>query len=341
MRISIIGGGSWGTALAGYLAGLHHDIRLWALEPEVVEDIRSNRKNTVFLPGVVLPESISATCDLQEALKGAEVLLSAVPTQFVRSVILRMLDHIPTEATIISASKGIENETLMCVSEIFKEELSNAGRSHTLFSLAGPCFAKEVARHQPTAGVIAGADQEVAAEIQKTFSSELFRFYTSDDVIGVEICAAIKNVIAIASGACAGLGLGDNTRAALITRGLAEITRLVGAMGGRNRTVAGLAGVGDMVLTCTSTTSRNYSFGYRLGRGEKAEAITASMKMIAEGVKTSLSAVALAVRENVEMPISKAIYEVIYEGLPPLEAVRQLMTRGLKHEWESEPGDVP
>ena len=333
MKISVIGGGSWGTALATFLAGKKHDVILWALEPEIVDDIRANQTNSVFLPGVVLHDSLRATTDFKTALSDADLVLSVVPTQYVRSVIVRMRDHIPKGVTFVSASKGIENITLCRVTEIFREELRGITGENKLFVLAGPSFAKEVARSQPTAAVVAGKDLDLAADIQSEFSSDLFRLYTSDDVVGVEVCGAIKNVIALASGACAGLGLGDNTRAALITRGIAEIARLVATMGGRSQTVAGLAGVGDMVLTCTSTTSRNYSFGYRLGRGEKPKNITDSMRMIAEGVKTSISAVALAKREGVEMPICKAIYDIIYEGLPPLEAVRQLMTRGLKHEW--------
>ncbi|HUX06162.1 MAG TPA: NAD(P)H-dependent glycerol-3-phosphate dehydrogenase [Acidobacteriota bacterium] len=341
MIISVIGGGSWGTALANFLAGLNHDVRLWALEPEIVDDIRNNQANSVFLPGVVLNESIRATTNFKTALSGTELVLSVVPTQFVRSVLVRMRDFLPQNVIMVSASKGIENTTLCRVTEIFKDELRGRVGASRILVLAGPSFAKEVARSQPTAAVIAGKDINLAAKIQHEFSSDLFRLYTSDDLIGLEICGAIKNVIALASGACTGLGLGDNSRAALITRGIAEIARLVTKMGGRSQTVAGLAGVGDMVLTCTSTTSRNFSFGYRLGRGEKPQNITDSMRMIAEGVKTSISAVALAEREGVEMPICQAIYAVIYEGLPPLEAVRQLMTRGLRHEWEPEPGEVP
>jgi len=340
VKIAVIGGGSWGTALAAYLAGLEHDVRLWVLEPEVLQEIESSRTNSNFLPGIELPSSIRPTNDLEEALDGAETILSVVPTQFVRSVVVRMRDFIPPDAIIISASKGIENGSLCRVSEIFNEELPGERQSGTLV-LAGPCFAKEVARSQPTAGVIAGDDYDAALRIQKAFSSELFRFYTSDDLVGVEICGAVKNVIALASGVITGLGLGDNTRAALITRGLAETARLSKSLGGRVRTVAGLAGIGDMVLTCTSKTSRNFSVGFRLGAGETLEEITSSMKMIAEGVKTTISTATLAEREGIEMPICSAMYDILYKGLEPREAVRMLMTRGLKHEWEPEPGEVP
>jgi glycerol-3-phosphate dehydrogenase (NAD(P)+) len=228
----------------------------------------------------------------------------------------------------------------MRVTEIYREELTGDGQlDHDLLVLAGPCFAKEVARNQPTAGVLASANYPAAEALQEAFSSELFRFYTIRDVTGVELCGALKNVIALASGAISGLGLGDNTRAALITRGLAEIARLATVLGGRRRTVAGLAGVGDMVLTCTSSTSRNFSVGYRLGQGETLEQITSSMKMVAEGVSTTISAVALAEREKVEMPICRAMFDILYRGLHPRDAVRSLMTRGLKHEWEPEIGE--
>ena len=339
MRIGVIGGGSWGTALAAYLARLNHRVALWALEPEVVGEINAEHTNNTFLPGVTLPERLLANSDPARVLDGAEVVLSVVPTQYVRSVIAAMRNDIPPEAVFVSASKGIENNTLKRVTEIVLEELPGTPPDK-LMVLGGPCFAKEVVRKQPTAGVLAcGSNSPALAVIQEAFSSELFRFYASDDVVGVEICAAIKNVIALASGAISGLGLGDNTRAALITRGLAEIARLVKAMGGRSRTVAGLAGVGDMVLTCTSMTSRNFSVGYRLGEGESLDDITKSMKMIAEGVKTAISAVALAEREGVDMPICAAMYAILYRNLPPADAVRMLMTRGLKHEWEPESGE--
>ena len=339
MRIGVIGGGSWGTALAAYLARLDHQVALWAFEPEVVEEINTSHTNRVFLPDVALPESLVANGNHAEVLAGADVVLSVVPTQHVRSVIESMRDSIPRDAVLVSASKGIENKTLRRVTEIIREELPDIPPERLLV-LGGPCFAKEVIRRQPTAGVLAcECNSSALAEIQEVFSSELFRFYTSDDVVGVEICAAIKNVIALASGAISGLALGDNTRAALITRGLAEIARLVKAMGGRSRTVSGLAGVGDMVLTCTSMTSRNFSVGYRLGEGESLDEITKSMKMIAEGVKTTISAVALAERMGVDMPICAAMYAILYQNLPPAEAVRMLMTRGLKNEWETDTGE--
>lgn len=332
MRVAVIGGGSWGTALAVHLAGCGHHVRIWAYEDEVVEDINRNHENTVFLKGAKIPEEVFAYSDFPSILDDTELLLSVVPSQFVRSVVKKMAKHVPPNALIVSATKGIENETLSRVTEIYKEELGDRGNNR-ICVLCGPSFATEVVKRMPTAVVAASENIEDAVEVQKAFSNDYFRVYSDDDVLGVEICGAVKNVIALASGAVTGLGLGDNTKAALITRGLAEISRLVTIMGGKRRTVAGLAGVGDMVLTCTSTTSRNFSVGVRLGEGESLEEITSSMKMIAEGVRTTKSVSSLAQRYGVEMPISQAMYSILYEGLPPQEAVRQLMTRDLKQEW--------
>ena len=333
MRFSVIGGGSWGTALASHLAGIGHDVRMWVLEKEVASEINSSHTNSDFLPGVELPADISATNDFGTALEGADFLLSVVPSQHVRQVVKQMKDVIPPDITIISATKGIENETLARVSTIYEEELGGLG-NRSFAALAGPSFAKEVVRSHPTAVVAASSRLEDAERVQKAFSSELFRVYTTTDLVGVEICGALKNVIAIASGILTGLDFGENSKAALITRGIAEIARLVMYLGGRRRTVAGLAGIGDMVLTCTSTTSRNFSVGLRLGKGESLEEITSSMSMIAEGVKTTLSVEALARREGLEMPISESVHAILYEGLHPREAVRNLMTRELKEEWE-------
>jgi glycerol-3-phosphate dehydrogenase (NAD(P)+) len=335
MNISVIGGGSWGTALAGYLSGIGHDIRLWALESEVVNEINSKHTNETFLAGAILPESLRATNSLAEALADTTYVLSVVPTQFLRSVVERMKNYIVSGTTIISASKGIENKTLLTPVEIYRDCLPG-NLDFAVAALAGPSFAKEVIRNHPTAVVLACEQDDTAVEVQNHFSSDIMRIYTSYDIVGVELCGAVKNVIALASGAVAGLGFGDNTRAALITRGITEISRLVKAMGGNRRTVAGMAGLGDMVLTCTSSTSRNYTVGYRLGSGEKLEDITASMKMIAEGVNTTKSVASLAEREGVDLPISLAMYDVLYNNLSPVDAVRRLMTRELKHEWEAD-----
>lgn len=336
-RVAVIGAGSWGTALAAYSATRGHETTIWALEPEVAEEINSRHTNGTFLPDAPLPESLRSTNDIAEAARGARYIFSVVPTQFLRNVVKNMAAHIAPDATIISASKGIENETLKTPTEIYEEEI---GDNHAVAAFGGPSFAKEVVREHPTVVVTAARAHNDAINIQQDFSSDLLRIYTSNDVLGVELCGATKNVIALASGAVAGMGFGDNTRAALITRGISEISRLVRHMGGHPATVAGMAGLGDMVLTCTSSTSRNYTVGHRLGSGESLDDIIASMKMVAEGVRTTKSVVALARREKVEMPISRAMHAVLYEGLAPLEAVRQLMTRELKHEWDSEAGNL-
>ncbi len=337
MRVAVIGAGSWGTALAVHLAGLGHRVRLWAREPEVVEEVRNEGFNSAFLPEIPIPEGVKVTGRLDEALEEAEILLSVVPSQFVRSIARRMRPHLPAGTLIVSATKGIENDTLARMDAVFREELGEEAASR-FSALTGPSFAKEVARRHPTVVVAAAENPDDAAQAQSALASEYFRVYTIDDVTGALVCGAVKNVIALASGTVSGLGFGDNTRAALITRGLAETARLVKAVGGRRRTVAGLAGIGDMVLTCTSTTSRNFSVGQRLGRGESLEQITFSMQMIAEGVETTRAVAALAKQEGVEMPISEAMYGILYEGLRPRDAVRRLMTRELKSEWEPEPG---
>lgn len=340
MKCAVIGGGSWGTAIACLLARNDHQVRMWALESEVIDEINKQQRNSLYLPEAKLPEGVRASDSFKDILEGAEIIFSVVPSQFLRSVIRRMLDFIPDEIVIVSATKGIENETLATMSEVYQKELGGRG-NRRIAALAGPSFAKEVVRRYPTAVVVATENPDDAVIVQEAFSTDFFRIYTATDLIGVEICGAVKNVIAIASGILAGLGFGDNTRAGLITRGLAEIARLVQAKGGRRQTVAGLAGVGDMVLTCTSTTSRNFSVGQRLGLGESLEEITSSMPMIAEGVRTTKSVAALAERGAIEMPISQAVNSILYSGLQPREAVKQLMTRELKEEWETFTGGKP
>ena len=331
MKIAVIGGGSWGTALASHCATIGHDVKIWVLEKDVVETINTQHENKSFLPEVSLPESLVATNNLADAVCCAEIILSVVPTQFLRSVVKDLKEMISPGTFILSASKGIENETLDTPTSIYQEILAECD-CH-IGALAGPSFAKEVAAKTATAVVVAAESLEIAAKAQHALSSEYFRIYTSTDVVGLEFCGALKNVIAIASGAVTGLGLGDNTRAALITRGLTEIYRLVDAMGGSLETVAGLAGLGDMVLTCTSSTSRNFTVGYRLGKGESIDEITSSMNMVAEGVKTTKSVNTLMKTKKVELPISRIMYEVLYKGLPAEKAVNMLMTRDLKQEW--------
>lgn len=337
MKVTVIGGGSWGTALAGHAAAIEHDVTLWSFEKDVVEDINTNHKNSTYLPIADLPQALVATDSLEQALKEPEIVLSVVPSQFLRSVVAQMKGLLNNKTIIVSASKGIENDTLLTPVAIYQDILGQAINDQ-LAALGGPSFAVEVAKKAPTAVVVASSNPSAAKKVQRAFSSDLFRIYSSDDVMGVELCGAVKNVIAVASGAVSGMGLGDNTRAALITRGIAEISRLVTTMGGSRQTVAGMAGIGDMVLTCTSQTSRNFTVGYRLGKGETLETIVNSMKMIAEGVRTTKSVYSLAETKNVIMPITEAVYSALYMGLEPRLAVQQLMSRELKHEWE--PGEL-
>jgi len=335
MKIVVLGAGSWGTALAHHCASIGHETTVWAFEEEVVSGINTNHKNPMYMSQYDLPASLKATSNLQGVLDTSELVISVIPTQFLRSVLKNNAARIANNVPILSASKGIEISTLDTPTQIIAEHLTNHDMS-ILGAIAGPSFAKEVIEGHPTTVVLSLKNQQRARELQHELSGERLRVYRSDDIIGAEYCGALKNVIAIASGTVDGLGFGDNTRAALITRGLSEITRLIITMGGRRSTVAGIAGIGDMVLTCTSSTSRNYTVGYKLGQGENLDDIITSMKMVAEGVKTTKSACELAQRMNVEMPITEAMHEVLYNKLDPRTAVQQLMSRALKHEWEIE-----
>ena len=335
VKIGVVGAGSWGTALAGYSAKIGHEVKIWALEPEVCDEINSKQTNEIFLPGATLPANLVATNDIAKAVSGADIILSVVPTQFLRNVIKEMKPHLKPGVIIASASKGIENKTLDTPLDIYNEVLGDDLDFH-IAVFAGPSFAKEVIRDLPTTVVVAAKDEAVASRIQKELSSPVMRIYTSTDTIGVELCGSLKNIIAIASGVVSGIGFGDNTRAALITRGLAEIKRLVVHFGGSPATVIGMAGVGDMILTCTSTTSRNYSVGQRLGAGETMDEISKSSKMVAEGIKTTESVHFLAAREGIEMPITEVVYKVMYENLDPMQGVKSLMSRELKPEFKTE-----
>ena len=330
-RIAVIGAGNWGTALAATLAKIGHEVRLWAYEPEVVESICAQHENVLFMPGVQLPESIVATNDLDEAIEQAEIVLTVIPSHVCRSLYERMLDHLRPEMIFVSATKGIETDGLMHMSELIQ---SIVGRRFTprLCALSGPSFAKEVVRGDPTAVVVASRDREAAQLVQKEFSSRTLRIYTSTDVVGVEIGGAVKNIIAIAAGVIGGLGLGHNPTAALITRGLAEISRLACACGGKRETLAGLAGIGDLVLTCTGDLSRNRAVGVGLGKGRNLAEIIGSMRMVAEGVKTTYATVALAARCSVEMPITQQVHRILEGQVTPREAIRELMERTLKDE---------
>ena len=330
-NIGVIGAGSWGTTLADLLAKKGHDVTLWAYEAELVAEMEQTRCNSIFLPGITLAPNLSFTNVLKEAVTDKNVLLFVVPSQVLRNVIKGALPFFAPEALIVSASKGIELDTLLTVSHIYRELLPP--EIYNNFSaLSGPSFAREVAMEMPTAVAVAAERTEVARQVQKTFNTSFFRVYTNNDVAGVELGGAIKNVIAIAAGISDGLGFGYNTRAALITRGLAEMTRLGRAMGAQASTFAGLAGMGDLVLTCTGDLSRNRSVGIKLGEGQGLAEILGEMRMVAEGVKTTESAYNLARRMNVEMPITEKVYQVLYDGKPAREAVLELMTRDLKAE---------
>lgn len=330
-KIGVMGAGSWGTTLADLLAKKGHDVTLWAHEPEVAREMAGNGVNSLFLPGIQLSPRLAFTNSLHEAAVDKDMLLFVVPSQVVRGVIKAILPSLPQGAMIVSASKGIELETLMLVSQIYEELLPPELYRH-FAALSGPTFAREVAQEMPTAVVAASVEPGVARQVQRVFTTGYFRVYTNNDVTGVELGGAIKNVIAIAAGISDGLGFGCNTRAALITRGLAEMTRLGLTMGARSSTFAGLAGMGDLVLTCTGDLSRNRSVGMKLGKGMKLAEILAEMRMVAEGVKTTESACKLARKLGVDMPITEKAFQVLYHDKPAREAVIELMTRDLKAE---------
>lgn len=330
-KIAVIGAGAWGTALAIALGRKNtHDVRLWAYEKEVVESVRARHTNDVFLADCPIPNSVSVTNDLGEAIEGAEFVLSVMPSHHARRVYGQMKPYLNSGMIFVSATKGIENDTFLRMSEVIQQVLQTAPGRFTprLAALSGPSFAKEVAKGDPTAITVASTDSELAETVQREFSDPNFRVYSNDDPVGVELGGSLKNIIAIAAGVVDGLGLGYNTAAALITRGLAEITRLTVACGGRRETMAGLAGLGDLVLTCTGGLSRNRSVGVELGKGRKLEEIIAGMHgMVAEGVLTTNAAVGLARKMLVEMPITEQMHAILQQGKAPKDAIRELMTR--------------
>ncbi|MBW2309480.1 MAG: NAD(P)-dependent glycerol-3-phosphate dehydrogenase [Deltaproteobacteria bacterium] len=332
-RIGIVGGGGWGTALAHHMALQEGDIDLWVREEEVCLQIERRGVNEEFLPGVSLSPGIHPVRSLAEVSSNKEFLIIVVPSQFFRTIVTEISPLLPPSTPLLVATKGIENDTLMTMSQVVAS-VRGRGCDHALACLSGPSFAREVCEQHPTAVTIASSNAELAAMFQERLSTEYFRAYTTDDVIGVELGGALKNVIAIAAGTSDGLGFGFNARAALITRGLAEISRLGVAMGAEPLTFSGLAGLGDLVLTCTGDLSRNRMVGLKVAEGMTVEAIIASMRMIAEGIKTSKAAHMLAQRVGVEMPITAEVYRIIYEGKDPRKAVRDLMTRQLKGELE-------
>jgi glycerol-3-phosphate dehydrogenase (NAD(P)+) len=333
-RIAVIGAGAWGTALAIVLGRkATHRVRLWANEPDVYESIASERVNHRFLPAVRLPDAIESTHDLARALEDAEMVVSVMPSQHCRSLFGRMARNLQPDMLFVSCTKGLEDTTLLRMSEVITDSLRSQKFTPRIGALSGPSFAKEVARGDPTAVTVASADSDLARSVQQTFNDSRFRVYTNDDVIGVELGGALKNIIAIAAGVCDGLGLGHNSRAALITRGLAEVARLVVACGGRLDTIAGLAGLGDLVLTCTGDLSRNRSVGVELGHGRKLPDIIAGMHgMVAEGVFTTKAAVGLAQKKGIEMPITEQMFAILENGKPPQQAIEELMTRAAKSE---------
>lgn len=330
-NIGVIGAGAWGTALAKHLAEKGLDVRLWAYETDVVDSVTTKRENALYLPGVPLPPSLVATNSLAQAVGDRDGLLFAVPSHVARAVLTQMVPLLPAPVPLISATKGVEEDSLKLMTQVMTDVLSPE-MERMVMVLSGPSFASEVSRGQPTAVCLAGENPALVRTFQHVFMTAMFRVYADGDVIGVELGGALKNVMALAAGVVDGLGLGHNARAALITRGLAEMVRLGTAMGADQRTFYGLSGVGDLVLTCTGALSRNHTVGVRLGKGERLDAILASTQAVAEGVRTARAALGLARRHGVEMPIVQEINAVLFDGKPCGKAVGDLMMREAKPE---------
>ncbi len=330
-RLTVLGAGSWGTTLAELLANKGFDVNLWVRKEELRKAIAERRENSVYLPGIKLPENVLAISSLEQALKGSEMVLSAIPSHGLRAVLTDARHFIGSNAVIVSATKGIEEGTNLTPCSIIKEVLG-AGSYRDTVVLSGPSFAKEVSLRLPAAVCAASASHDAATLVQSVFSTAYFRVYTNSDLMGVELGGALKNIIAIASGISDGLALGHNARAALITRGIAEISRLGAALGANPHTFTGLSGLGDLVLTCTGPLSRNYSVGKAIAGGKTLEEITGAMRMVAEGVRTTKAAWSLAGGLDVEMPITEEVHNVLYMGKPPKKAVMELMMRELKSE---------
>jgi glycerol-3-phosphate dehydrogenase (NAD(P)+) len=330
--MAVLGAGSWGTALALHLGRLGHDVTLWSRDAALADDIRRRRSNAVYLPDQILPASVRVTESLTTALRASDVVVSAIPSHGCRAVIRSAAPHLERGAVFVSATKGLETETLLRMSDVIAQETRSA---HPVVVLSGPSFAAEVARRLPTAVLAASTDRAATELVQAEFRGPSLRLYGSDDVVGVEIGGAMKNIIAIAAGVVEGLGLGHNALAALVTRGLAEVTRLACALGGRRETLAGLSGLGDLVLTCTGTLSRNRHVGVELARGRSLEDILAGMKMIAEGVRTTGAALALGARHGVELPIATQMSEVLAGRTDVRSAIEALMLRPQRVEAEA------
>ena len=332
--VGVVGGGSWGTALANLLAEKGIPVSLWVFEEDLCEEMQKTRENTLYLPGVQVSLLLQPDNNLERVVSDKRILLMAVPSHVYRQVAMQMIEFLQGAVVLVSATKGIENESLKTMSGIW-EEIMPKSIDWEYAVLSGPSFAREVVQRVPTAVTVACDSKEVAQEIQQIFATEYFRVYTSTDVIGVELGGALKNIIALAAGIIDGLGLGHNTRAALITRGLAEMSRLGTSLGAHPLTFLGLAGVGDLILTCTGDLSRNRTVGYKLGQGKKLAEILAEMKMVAEGVKTTRSVYNLVKQKNVDMPICQQMYRILYEDQPPQKALAEMMQRELKHEMDT------
>ena len=329
--LAIIGAGSWGTALAVVLAPRFETLRLWVYEPDLAQRMSSTRENDLYLPGIQIPANVVFSNRLVESVASADIVLSVMPSHLVRNLYEQMLPHLQPQMVFVSATKGLESPSLLRSSEIIRQVICERFEPRVAV-LSGPTFAREVASLNPTALVIASADAHLAEQVQLAFAGPSFRLYTSSDPIGVEIGGAVKNVVAIGAGVIHGMDLGHNPMAALITRGLAEITRLAVALGAQAQTLSGLAGLGDLVLTCTGELSRNRTVGLHLAEGRQLDEIVGSMRMVAEGIKTTSATVELARRCGVEMPITEQMYQMLHFGVPPREAVRRLMERTLRGE---------
>ena len=332
MRAAVIGGGSWGTALASLLGVNGWDVVVWSYERDVAVALGERHENPKYLPGITLPQSVRGTADLAEALAGAELVVAANPSHVTREVMMRAAPLLPRATPIVSATKGIEEGSLLTMNEVLEEVLPPELHPYLAY-LSGPSFAKETAKRMPTAVVVAATWERIARQVQRVFSNDFFRVYTSNDVVGVELGGSLKNVCAIAAGIADGMGFGHNTRAAIITRGLAELVRLAVKKGANPITLSGLAGMGDLVLTCTGDLSRNRTVGLGLGRGHSLPEVLAGMTQVAEGVRTARSAHELANKLQVEMPLHSAVYRVLHEGLGVRDAMSQLLSRELKSEF--------
>lgn len=333
LKLAVAGAGNWGTAIADLLGTKGFNVDLWTFEKEVTESILATRKNSLYLQGYTLSDNIHPSTDLESVAADKDLLVIAVPSHVLRDITQKISDRVSPGTILVSASKGIENQTHLTMTGVLKEVLTRVPKQN-ITALSGPSFAKEVAEKTPTAVTVASTDESVGSFVQNVFATPYFRVYTTDDVIGVELGGAVKNVIAITAGIVDGLGLGLNARAAMITRGLVEVSRLGLKLGADPRTFSGLAGIGDLILTCTGDLSRNYSVGRQIGAGKSLEAILSEMRMVAEGVRTAKSVYDLSRRLEVDMPICQQTYHILYDNLSPKEALQRLMARDLKQERE-------